>query len=79
MIEAIAGAKAVQAVHRQIYRLQAAQEMGVESGLFLQSATIASAVPQFTLRRPRSLDEVRSCATAVSKCLSATLSATVFD
>lgn len=78
-IESIAGAQAVQVVRRQIYRLQAAQEMGAERRLFLQSATIASAVPQFTLRRPRSLDQVRVFATAVSKSLAATLSATVCD
>jgi len=72
MIEPMAGAKAVQAVRRQIYRLEAAQEMGVESRLFIQSATIASAVPQFTLRRPRTLDQVRIFATAVSECLAAT-------
>lgn len=75
MIEPIAGAQALQMVRRQIYRLQAAQEMGMESRLFLQSATIASAVPQFTLRRPRSLDQVRHFATSVSESLAATVSA----
>ena len=74
MIEPIAGAQAIQMVRRQIYRLQAAQEMGAERRLFLQSAAIASGVPQFTLRRPRNLDQVRSFAQAVSQSLAATLS-----
>ncbi len=77
MIERIAGAQAVQKVRGQIYRLQAAQEMGQESRLFMQSTTIASAVPQFTLRRPRSLDRVRDFAAALSTSLAATLTTTV--
>ncbi len=72
MVEPIAGVQAVQAVRRQIYRLQAAQEMGMENRLFMQSAMVASAVPQFTLRRPRSLDQVRVFATAVSESLTTT-------
>lgn len=66
MFEPVAGARAVQMVRRNIYRLQAAQEMGKERRLFLQSATIASTVPQFILRRPTSLEHLRSFAANVS-------------
>ncbi|PTS86567.1 HPr kinase [Sphingomonas sp. HMWF008] len=66
MLEPIAGARALQGVRHNIYRLQAAQEMGKEQRLFLQSATIAATIPQFILRRPATLDGLESFAEAIA-------------
>lgn len=79
MIEPITGAQAMHMTRCQIYRLQAAQEMGCDNRLFLQAAAIASDVPQFRLRRPQSLDQLHGFATAVSATLTAQQSKKVQD
>ena len=64
-IARLAGATAVQAVRAQAYRLNAAQQMGLEAPLFLQAAQIAAQVPQASLNCPPTLDAVRPFAAAL--------------
>jgi len=71
-IEPLAGAAAVQAALRQACRLRAAQVMGLEASLFLQSSRIAANVPQLFLRCPPTLDAIRPVADTLPDLIAST-------
>ncbi|WP_445681337.1 HPr kinase/phosphorylase [Radicibacter daui] len=53
VVERLAGFPAIQATRAQIYRLHAAQRMGLEQRLFLDVGRIAPKVQHYLLRRPQ--------------------------
>ncbi|MGE4220718.1 MAG: HPr kinase/phosphorylase [Alphaproteobacteria bacterium] len=56
VVHPLTGIQAIQSLRAQIYRLHAAQWMGLEQRLFLDAGRVAARVRQYAVRRPRNFN-----------------------